>query len=575
MGNQELARLLNQVADAYALEGVEWKPDAYRKAATSLQHLDPDVAKIYQQQGMKGLTDLPGIGKAIAEHIVEYLESGRIRKLEKLLKKNPPALSEVMQIEGLGPKKTRRLLRELKIASVEDLRIAAQTGRIRTLPGFGEKTERNILLGIQTYNKGVARRPLAEMQDTAEAIITYLRAQAKPHRIDCAGSIRRRKDTVGDIDILVLTDRPAPFIKTFTSMPSVQRILSSGTTRSSVVLHSGIQVDLRVVAEESYASALFYFTGSKEHNITVRKIANQQGYLLSEYGLFTLKSKKRIPCKTEQDIYRRLGLDYIPPELRESRGEIAAAQAHHLPVLVTQKDLRGDLHVHTTFSDGNSSLRAMIQQAQDSGYSYIAITDHSRSARIANGLEIPRLKQQWRQIDKLADEFRIRIIKGAEVDILRDGSLDYPDEILQQLHVVVGAVHSSFHMSTTEQTRRLVSALSHPCLDILAHPGCRLIRKREALQADYGKIFKAAAANNKILEINCQPSRMDLHDEHILQARELGVKFCISTDAHHTSELAFIDYGVGLARRGWLTKADVINSSTLNRLRKYLPRIPP
>lgn len=574
MSDSKLVKLLNQVADAYELEGVEWKPAAYRKAASSIQHLDQDVATLHKMQGIEGLTALPGVGKAIAEHIVEYIETGHIKKLEKLLKQTPPALCEIMQIEGMGPKKASRLIHALGLTSVADLRVAAKEGKVRGVEGFGEKTEKNILSAIQVFSKGTARRPLAEMQKEAENLVAYLTKHAKPERIDYAGSIRRRKDTVGDIDILVQTASAEALMSIFTSMPAVERILAKGPTKSSVVLDSGIQVDVRVVAANNYAAALMYFTGSREHSITLRTLASKKGYLLSEYGLFKANTEKQVPCNSEKSVYAKLGLKYIPPELREGRGEFDAARKDKLPQLIELADLKGDLHMHTTFSDGNSSLQAMIQQAQDRGYAYIAITDHSRSARIAHGLDVGRLRQQWQEIDELAGNFKIRILKGAEVDILKDGNLDYPDAVLEQLHVVVGAIHSSFKLPEKAQTKRVITALSHPLLDILAHPSCRLISKREQLQLDFTKIFEAAAANKKILEINCQPNRMDLHDGYIFQARKLGIRFCISTDAHHTSELAFADYGVGLARRGWLTKNDVINTGTFAGLRKYLPRIP-
>ncbi len=574
MDNSELAELLNRVADAYELQGVEWKPAAYRKAANSVQNLEQDLLEIYRFHGIKGLIELPGIGKAIAEHIIELLETGHSKKIDSLLKKVSQSHSEIMQLEGVGPKKAYKLIEELQLSSIAELKAAAQQGKIRVLKGFGEKTESNILRAIEMHLQGKKRRPFAEMLKESQSIIDYLKQHAVPQKIDYAGSLRRRKDTVGDIDILVCTAQPEELMKTFTSMPRVDHVLAHGSTKSSVVLNNGVQVDLRAVPEQSYAAALLYFTGSKEHNIRIRALANRKGYLLSEYGLFTLTDKKPIACNSEKSIYKQLGLHYIPPELREVRGKFEATTIASLPVLVEQADLKGDLHTHTTFSDGNSSLQAMVQRAQDMGYSYIAITDHSISARIANGLSLDRLKAQWEEIDNIAAKFKIRILKGAEVDILKDGKLDYPDEILEQLHVVIGAIHSSFKMPASELIHRLTRALLHPCLDILAHPSCRLIGRRGPLQIDYKQVFKVAASNNKILEINSQPSRMDLHDTHILQARDSGVKFCINTDGHGTDEFAFMGYGIGLARRAWLTKNDVINTLPLSKLRRYLPRIP-
>jgi DNA polymerase (family 10) len=406
----------------------------------------------------------------------------------------------------------------------------------------------------------------------AEEIVSYLKESAPLQRIDYVGSLRRMKETIGDVDLLAISDNAKEVMKAFTEMMGVKKVISRGPTRSSIVLkEKDVQVDIRVIRETSYAAALMYFTGSKDHNIALRKEAIKKGYKLSEYGLFESRNKL-LPFKSEEEIYKKLGMDYIAPELRENRGEIDAAKKGTLPGIVSEKDIRGDFHIHTSYSDGSSSIEEMVKAAQDLGYEYMAITDHSPTARIARGMNEKKIRKQWREIDGIAEKYRIKVLKGAEVDILNGGELDYPKEILEELDIVIGSVHSSLKMPKEKMTARIMNALENEHLDILGHPTGRLIGKRPPYEADYSRIFEAAAENGKVLEIDGQPERMDLNDSNILAAREHGAKFCIDTDSKSTSNLGNMRYGLGMARRGWLTREDVVNTYPYNKLKKIFKR---
>ncbi|QLC49889.1 DNA polymerase/3'-5' exonuclease PolX [Methanolobus zinderi] len=573
MINREIADILNEAADILEFNGVEWKPRAYRRAARKIEDLSEDIRNIYRKSGKKGLEDIPGVGSGIANHIIEYLETGRVEKFERLKEESPGGTGELVEIRGLGPKKVKKLVEELNIKTVSDLREAVEEHEIRELEGFGEKTEENILKSIILFEKSHERMLLGKAMGLAEDVLFYMQENSELEKIDYAGSLRRMKETIGDIDMLVISSDPENVMKTFVNMEDADRVESRGLTRSTVILRGGIHVDLRVVPAESYGAAMQYFTGSKDHNIAMRDLAISKGYKLSEYGLFRKDSGKMVEGADEKSIYSRLGLQYIPPELRENRGEIAAAGKNELPELLELGDIRGDLHIHTTFSEGSDSLEEMVKAAENMGYEYIAITDHSRSQRIASGMQIDELRQQWEEIDRVAGEYDIRILKGAEVDILKDGSLDYPDDILAELDIVVGSVHSGFKSPKEEMTERIVAALEHRYMDILGHPSGRLIGKRESYEADFDTVFETAVNNGKILEINAHPERLDLNDRLILKAKEYGVKFSINTDSHSTSNLSFMKFGVGQARRGWLTKDDDINTYSYDRLRQLLEDI--
>ncbi|MDW7732796.1 MAG: DNA polymerase/3'-5' exonuclease PolX, partial [Methanolobus sp.] len=485
----------------------------------------------------------------------------------------PVRTSELVEIRGLGPKRVKKLVEEVNIKTVSDLREAVEEHEIRELPGFGEKTEENILRSIVMFEKSRERMQLGKAMDLAEDVLSYMRENGDLEKISCAGSLRRMKETIGDIDMLVVASDSVNVMETFVSMENADRVESRGTTRSTVIFKEGIHVDLRVVPAESYGAAMQYFTGSKDHNIAMRDLAISKGYKLSEYGLFRKDSGEKVEGESEESIYSRLGLQYIPPELRENRGEIDAATGNKLPELVELGDIKGDLHVHTNFSEGNDSLEDMVKAARDMDYEYIAITDHSRSQRIARGMEIDELERQWEEIDRISGKHDIRVLKGAEVDILKNGSLDYPDEILDELDIVIGSVHSGFNSLKEEMTQRIISALENEYMHILGHPSGRLIGKREAYEADFDTIFKTVADRGKILEINGHPERLDINDRMILKAKEFGVKFSINTDSHAVSNLAFMRFGVGQARRGWLTKDDIVNAYSYARLRKLLKRI--
>lgn len=582
MKNREIAELLYETADIMEFQQIEWKPRAYRRAAQNIENLGEDIEKIYEKKGKKGLIEIPGVGESIADHIAEYLETGKVKKFEELKGKAPLGTAELMEIRGLGAKKMKKLADTLGIKTISDLKDAVSMHRIRRLEGFGEKSEENIARAIVNYEKSHSRIPLGKALPLAEEIISALKLELRTRtpevdlsKIIYTGSLRRLKETIGDIDILAEAKEgeAGKMMDAFVSLPEVGQVVSKGKTRSSIILKEGFGIDLRIVPPESYGAALQYFTGSKEHNIVLRNIALREGYKLSEYGLYSKSSGEQVAGKSEEEIYRKLGLKYIAPELRENRGEIKAAIKNTLPELVDAGDLRGDLHLHTNYSEGAESLEAMVERAEAMGYEYIAITDHSRSQRIAKGMGVETLKAQWKEIEKLSKRFRIKILRGSEVEILKDGSLDYPDEILKELGIVVGAVHSGFSTSEREMTGRIITALENRHLDILAHPSGRLLGKREAYMVNFEKVFEAAAANGKVMEINCQPSRLDLNDELILRGKEHDIKFCISTDSHSGSDLASMRYGLGQARRGWLEKEDVVNTYPYSRLKEIFKKL--
>jgi DNA polymerase (family 10) len=519
------------------------------------------------------LSELPGIGKDLAGKIREIVEIGSLQQLEKLRKETSPELRDLMSIGSLGPKRVKQLHEELGINTPKELEEAARQGKVREIKGFGKKTEQKILRDVEKVKGGARERRFLwiEMEEYAEPLVAYLKETEDIEKITVAGSYRRRKETVGDLDILVTCDDSAPVMDRFTTYDEVQEVISKGDTRSSVRLRSGIQVDLRVVADQSYGAAMHYFTGSKAHNVAVRRIGQKNKLKINEYGVF--RGKKRIAGATEEEVYQQVGLPYIEPELRENRGEIEAARKGKLPDLVRLKDIRGDLQMHTTASDGKFSIREMAEAAKERGYDYLAITDHSKRVTMAKGLDAKRLGKQIREIEKLNETIKgIRILASCEVDILADGSLDLEDEILADLDLVICSVHYNTNLPEKKQTQRIIRAMDNPHFNIMAHPTGRLLGSREPYAFDLEQVMKAARERGCFLEINADPERLDLSDVHCKMAKEMGLKIPISTDAHSTGGLDHMRLGVAQARRGWLTAEDVLNTRPWGQLKKLLKR---
>jgi DNA polymerase (family 10) len=568
--NAEIAGLFNRLADLLEIEDANpFRIRAYRNAARTIAGLAQNVAGLVKSG--KDLSELPGIGEAIAEKIRTIVATGRLPQLVEVEGRIPAALSELMKIEGLGPKRVKTLYKQLDIRNPEDLERAARSGKIRELAGFGKKTEELILQRVRRFHGEVQRMRLPDAEDIAEPLIAYLRRTPGIKAITVAGSFRRRLETVGDLDILVTAIKDSPVMDRFVAYDEVAGVVSRGKTRSTVILRSGLHVDLRVVAQVSYGAALCYFTGSRAHNIALRKMGVSKGYKLNEYGLF--KGERRVGGRSEQEVYDKLGLAWIEPELRENRGEIELARKGRLPKLISRDDIRGDLHSHTSATDGHNSLREMAEAARARGYEYLAITDHSRRVSVAHGLNGKQLLEEIRKIDRLNSKFDgIVILKSCEVDILDDGSLDLPDSVLRELDLTVCAVHYNFSRPEKQQTERIIRAMDNPCFNILAHPTGRLINQREPYDVDLQAVMIAARERGCFLEVNAQPARLDLTDTYCKLARGLGLKVAISTDAHGTDQLDFIRFGIDQARRGWLSAGDVLNTRPLDELRKLLKR---
>ncbi len=569
MTNAEIASILYEFAELMDLKGDVFKRNAYRKAAQSIESLDGDV-RTYYEQGK--LQRIPGVGKAIAQKIIEVLETGRSRNLEELRLEFPPGIIELMKVPEIGPKTLVRLYRELGVENLEELKQAALQHRIRDLKGFGEKSEDNILRGIDIVLGQSGRMLLGDALPIAQAIAGYMRDRGGCHHVSVAGSLRRMKETIGDIDLLAGSDEPMRAMDLFTSYPQVASVVSKGPTRSTVRLSDGTQVDLRVVPASSYGAALQYFTGSKEHNVEMRRIAIQQGYKLNEYGLFRKEDDSKAAGADEGEIYRILGLDHIPPEMRENRGEIEEAQKHRLPELVSLKDIRGDFHIHTVMSDGHATMREIAVEAKRRGYEYVGVSDHSQSLHIANGLSVDDLLASVEEAKQLTRELGINVLRGSEVDILEDGTLDYPDEVLSQLDYVIGSVHSRFKMDKEEMTERVLNAMKCPELNILGHPSGRLIGKREAYHIDLDRVMEEASRRGVMLELNGFPDRLDLNDLNCRRAKERGAILSLATDAHQLEHLDNMQLAVGTARRGWLEKGDVLNTRPLEEVRRLFDR---
>lgn len=570
INNAEIADKFNRLANLLEIENANpFRVRAYRNAARLIATLTKNVADLLAKG--QDLTELPGIGKDLAEKITVLVETGELPILKDVESRTPAVLNELMKIEGLGPKRVQILYKKLGIKSIADLNTAIKKGRLQKLVGFGEKTEQKILAAIPHLGEYNARVKLANAFPIVDKLLSYLKTVKDIKQIECAGSFRRRKETVGDLDIVVAAKNSDAIMQRFIQFEEVANVLSKGSTRATVRLHSGIQVDMRVVPEESYGAALLYFTGSKEHNIAIRKIAVQKKLKLNEYGVF--KGKKYCAGATEESVYQQVGLPYIAPELRENRGEIEAAKQDRLPTLITLDDIRGDLHCHSNSTDGHDNLEALAKAAEARGYAYLAIADHSKRPSFIHRLTHKTLLAQIRAIDKLNQRLnKLVILKSVECDILEDGSLDLPDEILKELDLTVCALHSHFTLSAKKQTERILRAMDNPYFNIFAQPTGRLIDEREPYALDLERIMLAAKERGCILELNAQPDRLDLNDVHCKTAKEIGVKIAIASDAHKVSQLEFMQYGIYQARRGWLEKEDVVNTRSLQELRKWLAR---
>ena len=566
--NSEIAGMFEQLADLLEIrEENPFRIRAYRNAARVIRGHPKPMSDLVDAGA--DLSELPGIGKDLAGKIETILRTGKLPLLEQVRARVPTPLVELTRIEGLGPKRAKRLYRALKIRSLEDLQRAARSGRIRELEGFGARTEQLIAQRAARAVSAERRVVLADAEGTAGPLVEYLRRASGVRAVEVAGSFRRRRETVGDLDVLVSAVRGAAVMEKLVTYEDVVEVVAKGKTRATVRLRSGLQVDVRVVPPVSFGSALHYFTGSKAHNIAVRRLAMAKGLKLNEYGVF--RDGHRIGGRTEQEVFAAVGLAYIPPELREDRGEIEAAGRRQLPALVELEHIRGDLHCHTRASDGRDTLEAMAKAAAARGYEYLSINDHSRHVTVAHGLESRRLQQQIRAIDRLNEKLQgVVVLKSVEVDILDDGSLDLPDRVLKQLDFTVCAIHYGFGRSRAKQTERILRAMDHPCFNVLAHPTGRLINAREPYDIDLERILEAARERGRILELNAQPDRLDLDDRACRMAREAGVRVVISTDAHSTTDLDLMRFGVSQARRGWLEPGDVINARPLAELRRLL-----
>lgn len=568
--------MLNEIASMLSIEETPsstFEVRAYQKAALTVGTLQEAIEDIYKRGGIKALMELPGIGKGIAGSIEEYIKTGRMSKYDMLKKKYPIDMKALTSIEGLGAKKAIALYRKLKVKNISDLKKAVESHKVRALPGFGERSEELIKKGIELLQTSRGRMLLGDALPVAESMVDKLMKSGLVERAMIAGSARRMRETVGDIDLLALSDKGSKVMDFFVGISEVSSVLVKGPTKTSVVLKIGINCDLRVISPDSFGAALQYFTGSKDHNVQVRTISVNYGYKLNEYGLFDKKGKI-VPTKDEEAIYEKLGMQYMPPEMREARGEVKLAQEHRIPKLVEVQDIKGDLHTHTNDSDGANTIEEMADAAINAKLNYFATTNHTKSLAIARGMNERQFERYFKRVDRLNDRLdgKMTILKGAEVDILKDGSLDLTKECLKTMDCVVGAVHTYFKMSESEMTKRINKALGSGLVNILAHPTGREINVRDGYPVDLDKVFECAETNKVALEINSFPSRLDLNDTNIMRASRYKVRFSIDTDAHRASHFGFIRYGVGTARRGWLTKDRLINALPLRELVKELSK---
>lgn len=566
MKNLQVAKILNEIADILEMQDVEFKPRAYRKAARTVESLSKPIEEVYEENKLE---ELSGVGKSIAEKIAEIIETGKSQYLENLKKQMPADVEALTSIEGMGPKSVKKLYEKLKIKTLDDLARAAEQHEIREIKGFGPKTEKNILEHLELARRGKERILLGFALPIANEIKEWLKKEESVSQIEVTGSLRRMKETIGDIDILVSSTKPKKVADFFVAMENIREVLGKGVTKSSVILKNNIRVDLRIVKENAFGSALMYFTGSKDHNIELRKIAINKSYKLNEYGLF--KKNRQIAGKTEAEVYGKLGMDWIAPELRENRGEIEAAQKHKLPKLLEYDAIKGDLQVHTKWTDGENTIEEMAEAAKALGYSYICITDHYSKMVIAGGLNDKQIRQEMTEIERINEELEdIRVLKGAEVDIDADGSLQAKESVLKELDIVIASVHSNFNQSKNEMTKRLITAMESGYVNILGHPTGRKIKTKKSYLIDMEKLFEASKQTDTFLEINAFPERLDLDDFHAQAAKEAGCKLVIDTDAHNKEHLKYMQLGIAVARRGWLEKEDVVNTLPLKDLIKIL-----
>jgi DNA polymerase (family X) len=574
MENREVARVLRETAQLLEIDGAMiGRYRSYERASQLIDGLPESIEELAKDR--KKLLALPGVGDGLADHIEEILKTGDYSLRQKLLKKYPETILQLLELQSLGPKKVALLWKTFKAGNVEQMEALARSGKLRDLEGFGEKSEENILKAIEVHKKSAGRFHIDVAEEEAERIVTHIREFGKPiESITPAGSLRRGKETVGDLDVLVTlahgkysADAVEAVSAHILKLPGIDQTLARGENKVSFLLKNGLQVDVRILEKESYGAALLYFTGSKEHNVTLRGRANKMGLTLNEYALATLKGEKPVARATETDIYGKLDLDYIPPELRENTGEIDAAAEHRLPDLIELKDIRGDMQMHTTASDGKNSIEEMALAAKELGYEYISLTDHSKAVTVANGLDEKRTLEQIRKIHAAnAKNLGIRILASSEVDVLKNGKLDLDDDVLAQLDVVLVSIHSYMNLERAEMTDRILAAIENPYVQIIGHPTGRLVLRREAYAYDMERVLDAAKKHGVVMECNASPERLDLKDTHLRMAKERGVKIVISTDAHTTRGLAAMRYGVLMARRGWIEKKDVINTLSTEKL---------
>lgn len=569
--NNEIALIFERISDMLSvLDENPFKIRAYKKAALNISELGEDIEERAEQDN---LTDIPGVGKDLAAKVKEYIDTGKIGEYEKLSKTVPLEVIELLRIQGLGPKTLALLFKELKVRSLSDLEKVLDGDEILEFKGLGEKKIKDIKKGISIFKESKERTLLGAALPVSEQVRDAIENMPGTEGTVAAGSLRRFRETVKDIDILTMSDNTEKTVKAFTQMPFVKHILASGSTKGSIIagdgLNAGIQVDLRVVGPESYGAGLQYFSGSKAHNVRVRSLATKKGLKINEYGVY--KGDKKIAGETEREVYESLGLPLIPPELREDRGEIEAALEGKLPDLIELSDIKGDLHMHSTWSDGKATIKEMAESAKKLGYSYVAITDHSPSSVIANGLSVKRLTEKKKELEKADKEIKgIKILMGTEVDIKSDGTLDYPDKVLKELDVVIASVHSGFKMDIEKMTERILCAVRNPYVHAIGHPTGRLINERDPYEVDIDKLIDAALEYGKALEVNGSYQRLDLKDLHVRKAVEAGVKIIISTDAHRPEQLLQMKLGVGTARRGWVEKKSVLNTLDTKELLKWL-----
>ena len=562
MTNQQIAEILDEIADILEIQGeIVFKIRAYRKASETVANLPKEISTLTEEE----LRELPGIGEAIAKKIHTLATTGILEYFEELRKSEFAPLVDLLQIPSVGPKHARLLYERLGVKTVSDLEKASREGKIRDLPGLGAKTEENILKGITALFRHKERIPLGRILPKVEKIVEELKKVKEVKSIALAGSLRRMKETIADGDILVSSVNPAPVMQAFLKLPEVERVLSHGETKASLITKDNFQVDLRVVEPEAWGAALHYFTGSKDHNVKVRTLAVRKGLSVNEYGLW--KGKKRLASKTEEEMYKALGMQCMPPEIREDRGEIELALKKKIPRLIQSEDIKGDLQMHTNWSDGRDSVEEMALAAKTLGYQYIAITDHSPLVGITGGLDEKRVHKQIEEIKKVNKKLKgIRVLSGIEVDIRGDGKLDLPDSALKKLDIVVATVHSRFNLPKDQMTKRITKALENPVVDILGHPTGRLLGKRDPYEVDLDQVLDAALGNGKVLELNGSPDRLDLPDIWIRKARDKGIKIAVSTDSHRTEHLReWMRYGVAYGRRGWLRKEDLVNTLPLQK----------